>query len=128
MAGPLPKARHVLKADAVFRMVLGGALVIGAPFALSGPAVFPQGAGALLLGWAVVLRGAVAAGAPTVRLVAAGNAVASLLGAVMIFGWMATAGEGARFLATAPAAVVALALLVFGVLSALYWGRLKNTG
>lgn len=126
MAGPLPKARHVLKADAAFRAVLGLVLVAAAPFVLSGPAVFAQAAGVLLLGWAVVLRGAVAAGAPAVRLVAAGNAVASLAGVAVIFGWLSSVDKGVGFAATAPAAAVALALLVSGVFSALYWGRLKN--
>lgn len=116
----------MLKADALFRGVLGLALLAGAPVVLSSPAVFAQATGVLLLGWAVVLRGAVAAGPATVRLVAAGNAVASLLGVVTIFGWLSTAGQGVGFAVTAPAAVVAMALLVFGVFSALYWGRLRG--
>ncbi|WP_404382758.1 hypothetical protein [Caenispirillum salinarum] len=126
MAGPLPKARTVLKADAAFRAVLGLVLLAGAPLVLEGAAVFAQAAGALLVGWAVALKGAVATGAPAVRLVAGGNAVASLLGVVVVFSWMPAAGAAGGFAATAPAAVVALALLVFGVFSALYWGRLKG--
>lgn len=50
MAGPLPKARYVLKADAVFRAVLGLLLVVGAPAVLTGSVLFAQTAGVLLLG------------------------------------------------------------------------------
>lgn len=127
MAGPLPKARYVLKADAVFRAVLGLLLVVGAPAVLTGSVLFAQTAGVLLLGWALVLRGVVDAGSSAVRLVTGANAVASLAGMIVIFGWLSSSGEDVGFIATLPGAGVALALLVFGVFSALYWGRLRAT-
>lgn len=127
MAGGLPKARHVLKLDAAFRAVLGAGLLT-APLWLAPPALFAQGAGVLLLAWAVVLVTAVPAGAPATRVVVAGNAAGSLGLVALIVAWLGSGSLSGGFLASGLLAVAALGLLGFGVMSALYWGRLRQAG
>lgn len=125
--GGLPKARHVLKADAAFRAVVGLGLLAGPLYAGPGVAgLATQGAGVLALGWAVVLATIVAAGAPATRVVVGGNALASLGGVAVVVGWMGSDTLGGGFVASGLLAVLALGLLGFGVMSGLYWGRLRQ--
>ncbi|GAA0576947.1 hypothetical protein [Caenispirillum bisanense] len=127
--GGLPKARVILRLDAILSALTGLALLGLAPF-LAGPqtlVLWPQAAGILLLALAAALATPAAAGPAAARVVCGAGAIANLGTAAVVVG--ALGGASAASLggaAAAGAALLAVVRLALGVLEALYWGRLKG--
>lgn len=134
--GGLPKARIILRADALLSALSGLALLALAPFgvlrslgiAAGTLALWPQLVGLLLLALAAALATATAAGPAAARVVCGAAAIANLGAVALVIGALGSpsATPGVEGTTAAGLAALAVARLALGTLEALYWGRLKG--
>lgn len=112
--------RLVMRADALFDLLLGGLLFVATwnglydllRLPIAQPEVFTQAAGAVLIGFAYILSQAPDEPA-LLRPIAIGAAIANALGAFVVFVWIVTGKLGIGTAGTVLFVIVLLLLIVF---------------